>query len=87
MGPDNTIFLIQYISDSCWPSDLKLSLEQANWDEWSFQISILADRQGLTDYLAGTLSHPDKSSYPKAFQIWHLNDRSFRAFMFGKINI
>src|SRR6266403_5983548 len=86
IGPDDVIFSVQYINDGSWPDNLKLCLDDANWDEWSFQVSLFADKQGFTDYLNGTLSCPDKSKHSKAFQIWTKNDRSFRAFLLTYIS-
>ena len=77
---------MQYINNHYWPLDLKLSLEAANWDEWSFQVTLLADRQGLHEYLEGTLSIPNKAAHPCAHYIWQSNNRSFKAFLFSRIS-
>jgi hypothetical protein len=80
------IYTLHHICEESWPTDLKLSLDAANWEEWSFQASLFADKHGFTEYLDGSLPRPDKASYPKAHRLWGINDRSFKAFLITHIS-
>jgi len=43
LSPNDIPITLQYINDTSWPSNLNLDIELSNWDEWSFQVSLLAD--------------------------------------------
>ena len=85
-GPDDIIFTLQYINDNAWPSDLELDLDLGNWPLWSRRVALLADRQGFSEWLDGSLVCPDKVTHPKANQIWMKNDRSLKAFLLSHIS-
>jgi len=86
LGPNDIIVTLQYINDNSWPKDFKLDIELGNWDEWSLEVTFLADRQGFAEYLDGTLSQPDATTHPKANQLWAKNDRSLRGFLFSHVS-
>jgi hypothetical protein len=86
-APDNTLLTVKYISEmnSGWPTDLKLDLDFSNWDEWSFQVLLLAGRCDFTRFLDGMLLQPPIDMHAKAHSIWKINDNSLEFFLFGKI--
>src|SRR5260221_1138294 len=86
MGPDDILLTMQYINDNAWPTDFELDLDTGNWPLWRRRISLLADRQGFTDWLDGTLARPDKITHAKAHHIWNSNDRSLKAFILSHIS-
>lgn len=65
---------------------LRLDRRKSNWVEWSQRIRLLADSNGLTEWLDGTLKLPDQETYPEAHRIWKINDRALRAFIFRNIS-
>ncbi len=86
VGPDDILFTMQYINDNAWPTDFELDIDTGNWPLWDRCISLLADHQGFTSWLDGTLPRPDKTSHPKAHHIWQVNDRSLKAFILSHIS-
>jgi hypothetical protein len=74
LGPDDIPYTVQYINDNAWPADFELDIDLGNWPIWSRRVSLLADRQGFTGWLTGTLARPDKSLHAKAHHIWGVND-------------
>ena len=86
LGPNDIIVTLQYINDNSWPKDFKLDIKLGNWDEWSLEVTFLADRQGFAEYLDGTLSQPNATTHPKANQLWAKNDRSLRGFLFSHVS-
>ena len=85
-GSDDVIISERFLADSAWPKDLILDLGKSNWSDWSFRLENLTDNQGFSEWLDGSLPRPDPTSHPKAHRIWHLNDRSLRAFMLARIS-
>jgi hypothetical protein len=65
---------------------LRLDRRKHNWVEWSKRILLVADSNGLTEWLDGTLKLPDQETYPEAHRIWEINDRELRAFIFRNIS-
>ena len=86
LGPDDILLTMQYINDNAWPTDFELDIDTGNWPLWHRRISLLADCQGFTDWLNGTLSCPDKTDHAKAHHIWNVNDRSLKAFILSHIS-
>src|SRR5713101_1784810 len=86
IGPDNILLTMQYINDNAWPADFELDIDSRNWPLWLCRISLLADRQGFTDWLNSTLPRPDKATHPKAHHIWVSNDRSLKAFLLSYVS-
>jgi hypothetical protein len=85
-GPDNMLYTVLYINDNAWPADFELDLDLGNWALWTRQVHLLADRQGFSKWLKGTLSRPDKTTHPKAYYIWEGNDLSLKAFLLSHIS-
>jgi transposase InsO family protein len=86
LGPDDVPLTLQYINDNAWPSDFKLDLELSNWDEWSFQVTLLAGRQGFRKWLTGSFPQPKIDTHAKAHHIWASNDDSLKSFLFSHIS-
>jgi transposase InsO family protein len=86
VGPNDIPITLQYVNDNAWPKDFKLDLELNNWDEWSFQVTLLAGRQGFSKYLNGTFAQPAIDTHPKAHHIWASNDDSLKHFLFSHIS-
>jgi gag-polypeptide of LTR copia-type len=86
LGPDDVLLTMQYINDNAWPADFELDIDTGNWPLWLRRISLLADRQGFTDWLDGTIPRPDKATHPKAHHIWVSNDRSLKAFLLSHVS-
>ena len=42
VGPGDVPITLQFINDNVWPKDFKLDIQLNNWDEWSFQVTLLA---------------------------------------------
>jgi hypothetical protein len=49
-------------------------------------VHLLADCQGFSKWLKGTLPQPDKTTHPKAYYIWEGNDLSLKAFLLSHIS-
>ncbi len=49
-------------------------------------MTLLADRQGFTDWLQGLFPQPDVTSDPKGHRIWQINDRSLKAFILQHVS-
>jgi hypothetical protein len=86
LGPDDIPYTVQYINDNAWPADFELDIDLGNWPIWSCRVSLLADRQGFTGWLTGTLARLDKSLHAKAHHIWGVNDVSLRAFLLSHVS-
>jgi hypothetical protein len=85
LGPDHVLWTgVQYINDDSWPNDYELDIE--NWEKWSLRISLLADLQGFTAWLNGTLSQPNAATHANAHHIWAINDLSLRACILSHVS-
>jgi hypothetical protein len=49
-------------------------------------MTLLADRQGFTDWLQGLFPQPDVTSDPTGHRIWQINDRSLKAFILQHVS-
>src|SRR6267154_3965792 len=86
VGPNNTPITLQYINDNAWTKEFKLDLKLNNWDEWSFQITLLAGRQGFSKILNGSFTQPSVDTHSKAHHIWASNDESLKHFLYSHIS-
>ena len=71
------------LSLSSWPKDLTLNINKSNWRLWSLHAELLANRQGFTAYLDGTLLRPDD---PEAAWIWTQNDKALQGFILAYVS-
>jgi hypothetical protein len=85
-GPGDPLLTLLFISDNNWPKDLCLDRSKSNWEEWSLRMTLIADRQGLADWLDGTFPQPDITTDPKGHRIWKVNDRSLKAFILQHVS-
>lgn len=65
-GPDDNIFTLQYINDNGWPADFELDIDLGNWPLWLRHVSLLAARQGFSEWLDGSLSCPDNLPHQRS---------------------
>src|SRR6266566_1046092 len=86
VGPGNVPITLQFVNDNVWPKDFKLDIQLNNWDEWSFQVTLLAGRQGFGKYLTGLFPQPQLDTHLKAHHIWASNDESLKHFLFSHIS-
>ena len=86
IGPADIPISEHYINDNNWPKDFKLDLQKNNSDEWSFQITLLAGRQGFSKYLNGKLPQPSIDTHPHAHHIWGANNECMKHFIFTHIS-
>jgi hypothetical protein len=69
------------LDKTSWPADLVLDLWKYNWVEWSDRLSLLAQEQGFTPWLDGSLPCPDATLAPGENFIWKRNDGMLRGFI------
>ena len=85
LGSSDHFPSVQFISETAWPSNLCLNCSKSNWEEWSLQMSLIADRHGFTDWLDGSFPQPDVTIDAKGHRTWKTNDRSLKAFILQHI--
>jgi len=64
-GPGDHFPTVQFIAETAWPKDLCLDRSKSNWEEWSLQMTLIADRHGFTDWLDGSFPQPDVTTDAK----------------------
>lgn len=84
-GPDNVPYTMHFINNNAWPTNFELDIDLGNWPLWSRCVSLLADRQGFTNWLTDNLARPPKDTHAKAHHIWGSNNLSLKAFLLGHI--
>jgi len=85
-GPSDHFPTVQFIAETAWPKDLCLDRSKSNWEEWSLQMTLIADRHGSTDWLDGSFPQPDIMTDAKSHHAWKTNDQSLKAFMLQHIS-
>jgi hypothetical protein len=73
-GPSDHFPTVQFIVETAWPKDLCLDRSKSNWEEWSLQMTLIADRHSFTDWLDGSFPQPDVTTDAKGHHAWRTND-------------
>ena len=64
-----------------WPADLRLSLNENNWLEWSRHLITALEMGQLDVYPLGLLKRPDQATDKASHENWRGNDRMILGYM------
>jgi hypothetical protein len=73
-------------STASWDKNLILDITKSNWQDWSHKTRLIAQRQGFTHWLDGTLKCPDQNTHSDAYWVWINNDEALQGFLFDSIS-
>jgi hypothetical protein len=58
-------------STASWDKNLILDITKLSWQDWSHKTKLIAQRQGFTGWLDGTLKCPDPNTHSDAYWVWN----------------